>query len=203
MGILDTPDLNIVQTDPTTQGLINQNVSQSARPTGAFANDINTNVNNSVGRLSGSGANNYANSGVSDGYKQALVNAYGGQTNKYMQNLNAENQITAEQRKAKAMQTASQLALHQQQTQNDNFQTLTSAYNQMEAQRAEFVAQISGLASYGIGRYAAAHPKPNQPTADQSMASSNQNMFGSNDYFKGNYQMQVAQPPQQSYLGDY
>jgi hypothetical protein len=201
MGLYqDLPNPSFVNTDPATQGLINQNIAQASRPVDSFAGDINKNVDQSVNHLNVSTGASPEQTGMSSGTRDALINAYAGQTGDYLNKQKATNQIVAEQRKANALKVASQLALHQQATTTNNYQTLTDAYSQMEAQRAAFVAQISGLASYGIGSYAGAKSKqvaPNTATPDQSMA-------GNQGSYLGNYSFAAPAPqPYDNALGDY
>ena len=138
---------------PETQALIGQQIDKASRPASAFGAELGTGMESGVSRLGAMDTSGIAQSGVTPGMQQAIRNVYAGQTGNELEKLKFGNQIAGEQRKAQAMQTASQLALHQQQMQTNYMQQLVTAQNQMEQQRAQFIAQMSGLASYGFGSY--------------------------------------------------
>lgn len=171
LGLDNTPTNQQVRLDPTTQGLINAQITQASRPVSQFQNEMEKGVSQNVNRLSGSSQNDYGKSGVTEGYKDALRNAYSGQTGDALRSMSISNEINAEKRKANALGIASSLALHQQQTNTNYYQTLTDAYSQMEAQRAAFVAALSGVGQMAIGQYAAASNRKVSPhdSPDMSM----------------------------------
>ena len=199
LGLDNSPTHEQVRLDPTTQGLINANIQSAARPISAYTTELNKGVNENVNRLSGSGEADYGKTGVTPGYKEALRNAYSGETGDALQSMSLKTQINAERRKANALGMASQLALHQQQTNTNYYQTLTDAYSQMEAQRAAFVAAISGVGQQAMGMYAASRNKNVSPNTspDMSIDISKNSKSG----YLGDYNFQVSTQAQPNYLG--
>lgn len=177
----DAPTPTKVALDPNTQQLISAQIDKASRPGSAFGAELGQGVESGVARLGAMGSDNSAKSGVSSAQTQAIRNVYGAQTGQALEHLKFQNQIAGEQRKAVQMQTAAQLALHQQQTQTNYLQSLTQAYNQMEQQRAQFVSNISGLASYGMGSYAGYRAGK----ANQAMNAQNQQV---SDFSSGQWQ---------------
>ena len=125
-----------------------------------FAQQSMQGVEQGMGMLGGAGtAKEYAQTGIQPGQLQALRNVYSTQTGKALEQMKAQGAIQAEQKKMQKLQLASQLALHQANTQTNYLQNLTDAYNQMEAQRAALVGALSGVASQGMGMYFGARAK--------------------------------------------
>jgi hypothetical protein len=155
----DTPTPRRQELDAATQGLINQQFDQAKRSPSEFAADLNKGIESSVSRLGGLGASDFGTTGVNPGMREALRNAYSGQTGEAIDRIKLNNQIMGEQRKGNALKLASQYALQQQSAQTNYFQALTDAYNQMEAQRAALVSAISGVANTAMGMYMGSRSK--------------------------------------------
>lgn len=186
---------------PGTQSLIAEQSAYANRPTSSFVQDINKNVEAGLGRLGADTYGDYGKSGVSKEYQQALRNAYSGQTGDTLRRISSENEMVAQQRKANALAVASQYAQHKQALDINQFQRLTDAYAQMEAQRAQFVAAISGLANYGVGTYMGAksgNVAPAIKSPDQSIQLNQSSYFG--DY---NFKTPQLRQQNDSYLGEY
>jgi hypothetical protein len=171
-----------------TQDIMNAQATSAMRPSSAFAGDITKGISQRVGQIGQSGNSDPAQTGMSPAAFEAMRNVYAGQTGDALNRINMQSSFEGEQRKAQALKLAAQNAMQQQQTKTNYFQTLTDSYNQMEAQRAQFVSQISGLASYGMGSYAGARNKTVAPKTSPDMSMS-ENMFNG----PGN---SVAQPIQ-------
>jgi hypothetical protein len=191
-----TPTPQFTPLDAQTQGLIKEQAASAMRPSNQFGNELNQGINQRVGQIGQFGNTDMANTGMTQGMHEALRNAYSGQTGDALDRIKFTNSIEGDQKKAQALRLASQNAMQQQQTRTNYFQTLTDSYNQMEAQRAQFVSAISGLGQHAMGTYAGARSKNVSPHSSPDM-SMNQNMFNGNSYQMG------GQPQQPSYLGDY
>lgn len=173
-----------VQLDPQTQALINQQRSQALGSGESFQQPLNQGIEQRVGQLGtmGTMGGGQAQTGTTEGMNQALRNVYAGETQDTLKRIKTQNEFTAEQHRAQALRQASAYALHQQKTNINYQQMLMDAQNAQEAQRAQFVSAISGLASYGIGSYAAARTKDVDPmglatNGSPAMIGSNQAML--------------------------
>lgn len=192
-----TPTPQFTPLDAQTQGLIKDQTTSAMRSSNQFGNELNQGIDQRVGQIGQFGNTDMANTGMTPGMHEALRNAYSGQTGDALDRIKFSNSIEGEQRKANALRLASQNAMQQQQTKTNYFQTLTDSYNQMEAQRAQFVSAISGLGQHMMGTYAGARSKNIAPNSSPDM-SMNKNMFSGNSYQMG------GQPQQSNYLGgDY
>ena len=134
--------------DPATQALIAGQAQSAMRSGAQFGEDINKGIGERVGQIGQFGSSDQAQTGMDPAMFQAMRNAYSGQTGKYLSDLKEQGALIGEQRKAHALKQASIFALQKEQQNTNYYQTLTDSYNQMEAQRAQFVSAISGLASY-------------------------------------------------------
>lgn len=157
--------------DPATQALIAGQAQSAMRSGSQFGEEINKGINERVGQIGQFGSSDQAQTGMDPAMFQAMRNAYSGQTGSYLRDLKEQGALMGEQRKSHALRQASQFALQKAQQNTNYYQTLTDSYNQMEAQRAQFVSAISGLASYGIGTYAAGR-KPKQSPIEKPMEQS-------------------------------
>jgi len=190
-----TPTPQFTPLDAQTQGLIKEQAASAMRPSSQFGNELNQGINQRVGQIGQFGNTDMANTGMTSGMHEALRNAYSGQTGDALDRIKFSNSIEGDQRKAQALRLASQNAMQQQQTRTNYFQTLTDSYNQMEAQRAQFVSAISGLGQHSMGTYAGSRTKNISPNSSPDMSMS-QNMFSGKSYQMG------GQPQQPSYLGN-
>lgn len=155
-----------VALDTVTQAMIEQQTQNAMRSGGQFGEDLNKGIEQRVGQIGQFGSSDQAQTGMDPAMFQAMRNAYSGQTGSYLRDLKEQHALMGEQRKSQALRLSSQFALQRMQQNTNYYQTLTDSYNQMEAQRAQFVASISGLASYGAGTYAAGK-KPQLNIAEQ------------------------------------
>ena len=188
-----------VALDPNTKKLMDDQSQRAMRPSAAFKDELNQGIDkaSNVGLFGGGGGT--AQTGMSSGQFEAMRNAYAGQTGDALNKIRANHDIMAEQRKMQELKQTSQYALQQQGLKNNAFANLTAAYNQMDAQRAQFVSALTGLANYGIGTYAAAQRNkisPDQTIAQTKNIDSNPNFFNaqpnpygpqSNNYLGANY----------------
>lgn len=168
---LETPTPKYVPLDQQSQGLLNDMQGQAQAPTSDWQAKATKGVD-SASQLGGQQLNYQAQSGQTDAMSKALHNAYQGQAQKQIGSLVDQSKFNAQIAKANYAANINHALLGQAQTQVSNYQMLTDAYNQSEAARAQFVSAISGLANYGMGRYAAAKSS-NVPTAtspDQMVA---------------------------------
>ena len=147
-----------VELDPTTLALMNQQRQQALGSAQSFQQPLNQGIEQRVSQLGtlntmGGGE---AQTGTTQGMNEALRNAYAGETQDTLKKIKTQNEFTAEQQRTQALRQASAYALQRQRTGINYQQMLMDAQNAQDAQRAQFVSAISGLASYGIGSYAAA-----------------------------------------------
>lgn len=193
----DSPDILPTQValDPNTKKLMDEQAQRAMRPSSAFRDELNQGIDraSNVGQFGGGGG--MAQTGMSPGQFEAMRNVYAGQTGDALNRIRANHDIMAEQRKMQELKQTSQYALQQQGLKNNAFANLTAAYNQMDAQRAQFISALTGLANYGIGTYAGAqHNKisPDQTIAQAKRIDSNPNFF--------NAQQNPYGPQSSSYL---
>lgn len=159
-GIGDNPpEPGKSELDPVAKQMIADQLSQASRSPQDFAKELTQGLEQSVSRLKGSDLSDIGKTGVTPGFRDALRSAYSAQTGDALDRIKLNNQLVAEQRKANALQMASRFSLHQANMQTNYYQSLTDAYNQMEAQRAALVANISGLGAQAIGTYAGSQSK--------------------------------------------
>lgn len=165
-------------------------VASAKRSPEEFAKESMANVESGMGMLGGGAPESFAKTGVQPEKIQAFRNVYGAQTGQAMERMKAQTAIEAEQRKMQKLQIASQLMLDQAGLQTKYYQSLTNAYNQMEAQRAALISNISGTAGQAIGMYYGSQPKG----------------IGSGNYtpdatIQRSQNLQPMQPVQTGYLG--
>lgn len=152
--------------DPIAQAMMNQQRQQALGSAQSFQQPLNQGIEQRVaqlGSMGGLGAGGVAQTGTTEGMNQALRNQFAGETQDTLKRIKTQNEFTAEQHRAQALKQASQYALQQQKVGINYQQMLMDAQNAQDAQRAQFVSAISGLASYGIGSYAAARAKDVDP----------------------------------------
>ena len=147
------PEPQFAQVDPQTQANIAQQLEQAKRSIPDFAKEQSAGLEASVGRLAGGPSQDYATTGVQPGFRDAIRNIYSGQTSDFLNKLKLNNQVLAEKRKQEQLKQASRYSLYASGVETSYLQSLTDAQNQMEAQRAALVSQISGSAGYAIGTY--------------------------------------------------
>lgn len=168
-----------VNLDPQSQALLNAQSQAAMRPSSEFTNELNKGLDERTSQIGDFGNASQAQTGMSPGMRDALRNAYSAQTGDALDRIKLNNSIEGQQRKSNALALASHYALQQQQiTKTNYFQTLTDAYNQMEAQRAQFVSSLTGLANYGIGTYEGSRSKNVSPgfSPDQAIADNKSNI---------------------------
>lgn len=158
-GSSDTPTPPKAEMPQIAQEQMQNIIASAKRSPEDFAKESMTNVESGMGMLGGGAPQSFAQTGVQPEKLQAFRNVYGAQTGQAMERMKAQNAIEAEQRKMQKLQIASKLAMHQAQVQTDYLQSLTNAYNQMEAQRAALISNISGTAGQAIGMYYGSQPK--------------------------------------------
>jgi hypothetical protein len=147
------PELQFAQVDPQTQANIAQQFDEAKRAIPDFAKEQSAGLEASVGRLASGPSQDYAITGVQPGFKDALRNIYSGQTSDFLNKLKLNNQVLAEKRKQEQLKQASRYALYASGVETSYLQSLTDAQNQMEAQRAAIISQISGSVGYAAGTY--------------------------------------------------
>lgn len=152
----ETPTPKYVSLDPQTQGLLDQGVTHASRPTSDFASDTNAGVDNARTALNPVNEQSSAITGMSPGMFKAIQNNYGMHAGEAINRLKSQNDFEANLRKSNNLKQMAISALGQQQAMTNNYSALTDAYNQAEAARSQSVSALTGLASYGIGHYAAA-----------------------------------------------
>jgi len=147
-----------VELDPTTLALMNQQRQQALGSAQSFQAPLNQDIEQRVAQLGSMNTmgGGEAQTGTTQGMNEALRNAYAGETQDTLKKIKTQNEFTAEQQRTQALRQASAYALQRQRTGINYQQMLMDAQNAQDAQRAQFVSAISGLASYGIGSYAAA-----------------------------------------------
>jgi hypothetical protein len=168
----DAPTAQKAPLDPVTQSLVNAQFEEAKKSPQEFSAQATKGIDQAVNSLGGLGGSDYGKSGTTQGYREALRNAYSGQTGDALNRIKLNSEIQGHQQKANALSMASRFALQQRQTETSYFQTLTEAYNQMEAQRAALVGAISGVANQAVGMYVGSRPKsvsPGSKTPDQSV----------------------------------
>lgn len=169
----DLPNLPLQELDPATKAMIEQQREQAMQPTSEIAAPMTAGIEERLGQV-GLAPGLQAQTGVSPGMIKAIENIHAGQTQDVLKNLKYGSQMRAEVEKANRLKQAASYAMTQQQTKLNHYQALTDAYGQMEAQRAQFVASLTGLASYGMGSFMGSQSKRVMPNAspDQMMSSS-------------------------------
>lgn len=158
-GSSETPKLQQAQMPEAAKEQMQALISQAKQSPEQIAQQSMTGVEKGMGMLGGGAPQDFAKTGVQPEKIQAFRNVYGAQTGKALEQLKSQNLIQAEQKKMQKLQMASQLALHAANVQTNYLQTLTDAYNQMEAQRAGLVSAISGIGNQAAGMYFGARAK--------------------------------------------
>ncbi len=154
-GTQETPSApRQVQLDPTTQALMNQQRQQALGSAQSFQAPLNQGIEQRVAQLGGmqyGPSGGFAATGTTPGMNEAIRNVYAGETQDTLKRIKTQNEFTAEQNRTQALRQAAANAFQQLHVKNNYQQMLRDAQNAMDAQRAEFVGALSGLASYGAG----------------------------------------------------
>lgn len=139
------PDNKQISLDPAVQGLLNDTVKRASADTASFGQATNQGIDERVGQLNQS--NNSikqmaAKTGQDPAMLEAISGAYGSQAHDQIQKIKSQNDFNAPLRKANALSGAAAAVLGQQQAKNSFYQSLTDAYNQSEANRAQLVSTL-------------------------------------------------------------
>jgi hypothetical protein len=164
MGLLDSllggsgPDLKVVELDPGTQALINQQSKNAQAGPGAIADKMNAGVReagNQAQATPDQTQSRAAQTGEDTAGLQAIRNQYMKTAGDAVGGIVRQNQANAAVQQGQLLNQAARSRLAQQQVATQNYEMMTQAMNAADQARAQVLSNVLGVGGMAAGMYAA------------------------------------------------
>lgn len=182
-----------VQLDPGTASLLNNQVAKAQAPASEYQGMLQRNTEGAqrvLGQSQQRAGQTAAGLAIPPGQLEAGRRLYSSYANKEINRLTEQNEMKGKLMKADYMNSVAKSLMAQRQAEVNYYQTLTDAYKQQEASRAQMIASIFQTGSTVAGMYAAnrgGQPSAPAPAESSATASFQPSGMSRSDGYNTNY----------------